>query len=41
MAEAWQIQDIEQDIEQGIAEANQGAFASADEVNSLFAEYGG
>ncbi len=36
-AEAWQIQDIEQ----GIAEADRGEFASADEVNSFFAKYGG
>lgn len=36
-AEAWQIQDIEE----GIAEANRGEFASASEVNSLFAKYGG
>jgi RHH-type transcriptional regulator, rel operon repressor / antitoxin RelB len=36
-AEAWQIQDIEQ----GIAEADRGEFASANEVNSFFAKYGG
>jgi RHH-type rel operon transcriptional repressor/antitoxin RelB len=36
-AESWQIQDIEQ----GIAEADRGEFASADEVNSFFAKYGG
>lgn len=36
-AEAWQIQDIEQ----GIEEADRGEFASADEVNSFFAKYGG
>jgi RHH-type rel operon transcriptional repressor/antitoxin RelB len=36
-AETWQIQDIEQ----GIAEADRGEFASADEVNSFFAKYGG
>lgn len=36
-AEAWQINDIEE----GIAEANRGEFASTDEVNSFFAKYGG
>ena len=36
-AEAWQIQDIEQ----GIAEADRGEFASASEVDSFFAKYGG
>jgi len=36
-AEAWQIQDIEQ----GVAEANRGEFASTEEVNSFFAKYGG
>jgi RHH-type rel operon transcriptional repressor/antitoxin RelB len=36
-AEAWQIQDIEH----GIAEADRGEFAGADEVNSFFAKYGG
>ncbi|MGS0743540.1 CopG family ribbon-helix-helix protein [Glaciimonas sp. GG7] len=36
-AESWQIQDIEQ----GIAEADCGEFASASEVNSFFAKYGG
>jgi predicted transcriptional regulator len=36
-AEAWQIQDTEQCID----EANRGEFASADEVNSFFAKYGG
>lgn len=36
-AEAWQIQDIEH----GIAEADRGEFASAEEVNSFFAKYGG
>ncbi|RJG23864.1 CopG family ribbon-helix-helix protein [Massilia cavernae] len=36
-AEAWQIQDIEQ----GIAEADRGEIASADEVNFFFAKYGG
>jgi RHH-type rel operon transcriptional repressor/antitoxin RelB len=36
-AEAWQIQDIEQ----GIAEADRGEFASANEVTSFFAKYGG
>jgi RHH-type rel operon transcriptional repressor/antitoxin RelB len=35
--EAWQIKDIEQ----GIAEADRGEFASADDVNSFFAKYGG
>lgn len=36
-AEAWQIADIEQ----GVAEAERGEFASASEVNSFFAKYGG
>lgn len=36
-AQAWQIQDIEQ----GLAEADLGEFASATEVNSFFAKYGG
>lgn len=36
-AEIWQIQDVEE----GIAEADRGEFASADEVNSFFAKYGG
>jgi len=36
-AEAWQIQDIEQ----GIEEADRGEFASADEVNTFFLKYGG
>ncbi len=36
-AEAWQIQDIEQ----GIAEADRGEFASDCEVNALFERYGG
>lgn len=36
-AESWQIQDIEQ----GIAEADRGEFASAGEVDSFFAKYGG
>jgi len=36
-AESWQIQDIEE----GIAEANRGEFASDDEVNTFFAKYGG
>jgi RHH-type rel operon transcriptional repressor/antitoxin RelB len=36
-AEAGQIRDIEQ----GIAEADRGEFASASEVNSFFAKYGG
>ena len=36
-AEAWQIQDIEQ----GVAEADRGEFASASEVSSFFAKYGG
>ncbi len=36
-AEAWQIQDIEQ----GIEEADRGEFASTDEVNTFFAKYGG
>lgn len=36
-AEAWQIQDIEQ----GIAEADRGEFATANEINSFFAKYGG
>jgi RHH-type rel operon transcriptional repressor/antitoxin RelB len=36
-AESWQIHDIEQ----GIAEAERGEFASADEVSSFFAKYGG
>lgn len=35
-AESWQIQDIEQ----GIEEANRGEFANADEVNSFFEKYG-
>lgn len=35
-AEAWQIQDVEQ----GIAEADRGEFASDSEVNSFFAKYG-
>jgi len=33
-AEAWQIQDIEQ----GVAEADRGEFASTEEVNSFFAK---
>jgi predicted transcriptional regulator len=36
-AEAWQIRDIEE----GIAEADRGEFASDDEVNAFFAKYGG
>ncbi|MGZ8341171.1 MAG: CopG family ribbon-helix-helix protein [Telluria sp.] len=36
-AEARQIQDIEQ----GIAEADRGEFASAEEVSAFFAKYGG
>jgi RHH-type transcriptional regulator, rel operon repressor / antitoxin RelB len=36
-AESWQIQDIKD----GIAEADRGEFASASEVNSFFAKYGG
>ncbi|MDO8305146.1 CopG family ribbon-helix-helix protein [Herminiimonas sp.] len=36
-AEAWQIADIER----GVAEAERGEFASASEVNSFFAKYGG
>lgn len=36
-AESWQIQDIEQ----GIAEADRGEFASDSEVSSFFAKYGG
>lgn len=36
-AESWQIQDIEQ----GIAEADRGEFASDDEVKAFFAKYGG
>jgi RHH-type rel operon transcriptional repressor/antitoxin RelB len=36
-AEPWKINDIEQ----GIAEADRGEFASADEVNSFFAKCGG
>lgn len=36
-AEAWQIQDIEQ----GIAEADRGEFASAREISSFFAKHGG
>lgn len=36
-SEAWQIQEIEQ----GIAEADRGEFASASEVDSFFAKYGG
>ncbi|MBC7702410.1 MAG: ribbon-helix-helix protein, CopG family [Rhodoferax sp.] len=36
-AESWQIQDIEQ----GIAEADRGEFATDVEVNSFFAKYGG
>lgn len=35
-AEAWQIQDIEQ----GLAEADRGEFASASDVNAFFAKYG-
>ena len=36
-AESWQIADIEE----GIAEADRGEFASESEVNSFFAKYGG
>jgi len=36
-AEAWQIQDIKQ----GIDEANRGEFASDSEVNAFFSKYGG
>ena len=36
-AESWQIQDVEQ----GIAEADRGEFASPNEVNAFFAKYGG
>jgi RHH-type rel operon transcriptional repressor/antitoxin RelB len=36
-SESWQIQDIEE----GIAQADRGEFASTDEVNSFFAKYGG
>lgn len=36
-AESWQIQDIEDSI----AEADRGEFATAGEVNSFFAKYGG
>lgn len=35
-AEAWQIQDIQN----GIEEANRGEFASEEEVNTFFAKYG-
>lgn len=34
-AEAWQIQDIEN----GLAEADRGEFASAEEVTNFFAKY--
>jgi RHH-type rel operon transcriptional repressor/antitoxin RelB len=36
-AEAWRIADIEQ----GIAEADRGDFASASEVSAFFAKYDG
>lgn len=36
-SQAWQIQDIEQ----GVAEAERGEFASDGEVNTVFAKYGG
>ena len=36
-AESWQVQDIEE----AITEADRGEFASASEVNSFFAKYGG
>lgn len=36
-AQSWQIQDIEE----GMAEADRGEFASAGEVNTFFAKYGG
>lgn len=35
--ESWQIKDIEE----GIAEADRGEFASASEVKSFFEKYGG
>lgn len=35
-AESWQMRDIEQ----GLAEADRGEFASENEVNSFFAKYG-
>ncbi|MFI4940547.1 MAG: CopG family ribbon-helix-helix protein [Burkholderiales bacterium] len=35
-AESWQIQEIEE----GLAEADRGEFASAEEVASVFAKYG-
>jgi predicted transcriptional regulator len=34
--EAWRVQDIEQ----GMAEADRGEFASDSEVNAVFAKYG-
>ncbi len=36
-AQAWQIQDIEE----GVAEADRGEFASDGDVNAFFAKYGG
>ena len=35
-SEAWQIQDIQE----GIQEADAGQFASAEEVSTVFAKYG-
>jgi RHH-type transcriptional regulator, rel operon repressor / antitoxin RelB len=35
-AEAWQVQDIEA----GMAEADRGEFASAEEVTAFFAKHG-